>query len=205
MSLTTSAQTISIVPIPPRITHKSLPSLATLTRSGRMVGPMKRIRVATRWRPHRRTPTVSRCPGRHRLVGGAVGQSALRVDTNVSLAIRCSEDERREPSRLRRRSGQAAGGSTRTTAAHGGAVRAVEDPVQRIIGHRHRRTQASLTPWSLIATTPLTTSTPSRVSRVFSTADRNDAAVRSTTPWSSAEIACTSTLAEGALGAQPRP
>src|SRR4029078_8712036 len=37
-----------------------------------------------------------------------------------------------------------------------------------------------------MATTPLTTSTPSRVSRVFSTADRKDAAARNTTPRSSA-------------------
>ena len=49
-----------------------------------------------------------------------------------------------------------------------------------------RRTPASSRSWSLMATTPLTTSTPSRVSRVFSTADRNDAAVRSTTRRSSA-------------------
>src|SRR5215210_4456271 len=57
---------------------------------------------------------------------------------------------------------------------------------QRAHFSKRRRTPASTAPWSLIATTPLTTSTPSRVSRVFSAADKNDAAVRSTTRRSSA-------------------
>src|SRR5215210_813360 len=57
---------------------------------------------------------------------------------------------------------------------------------QRAHFSKRRRTPASTAPWSLMATTPLTPSTPSKVSRVFSTADRNDAAARSTTPRSSA-------------------
>src|SRR4051794_4017802 len=61
------------------------------------------------------------------------------------------------------------------------AIPPLSGPAENIGEHELR-----LRPWSLIAATPMTTSTPSRASRVFSTADKPRSAARSTTPRSSA-------------------
>ena len=142
------------------------------------VGRQRRLVVGLRPRGARRLSPASRDSRQHGLAGGR----RRRIGARPALLRDRHAAQRRRHLRRHRGHDRARGGARhRVEAAQG------SPPGQRLITHRPRWVARAAGLQDRqdrrgLLTRSLPTSTPSRVSRVFSTADKNDAAARSTTP-----------------------